>query len=361
MLVSSDYNFLSLSDRTCIIIIFLAKGIPWEVCKYFFMFVSSINWNNNYFILQYTMYKNTKITTPIAFFIFNRPDKTKKVFEEIRKVKPSELFIIADGPRKNNDEDNHLCLETRDIVEKIDWDCKVQKDYSNNNIGLRKRVSTGLNWVFENTEEAIILEDDCVPHPTFFRFCEELLDYYRNEDKIMVISGTYPLLLQTPENNSYFFSAFNRCIGWATWRRAWINYDDKINNWPNLSKSDFLLKILGDEKSVKYWNIILQEVYEEKINSWGYRFQFSCWQNDGLVIIPTVNSVTNIGFGKDATNTKGPGKRNIVYPSDEIIFPLKHPKIIERDEQLDKFITKKIHRFSARDKTIRFIKKILGL
>ncbi len=121
-----------------------------------------------------------ELTTPVAFIIFNRPDKTKKVFEEIRKAKPSKLFIIADGPRKNNDEDNHLCLETRDIVEKIDWDCKVHKDYSNNNIGLRKRVSTGLNWVFEHTEEAIILEDDCVPHPSFFRFCEELLDYYRN-------------------------------------------------------------------------------------------------------------------------------------------------------------------------------------
>jgi len=302
-----------------------------------------------------------ELTTPVAFIIFNRPDKTKKVFEEIRKVKPAELFIIADGPKKNNDEDNHLCLETRDIVEKIDWDCKVHKDYSNNNIGLRKRVSTGLNWVFEHTEEAIILEDDCVPHPTFFRFCEELLDYYRNEEKIMAIAGTNFISLQKPENNSYFFSAFVNVWGWASWRRAWINYDDKINDWPNLSKGDFLLKILRDEKSVKYYNTILQEVYEEKINSWAYRWLFSCWQNDGLIIIPAVNSVTNIGFGKEATNTKGPGKRSAVNPSNEIVFPLKHPKNIERDEDTDKLITKKRHRFSPRDKTIRFIKKILRL
>jgi hypothetical protein len=302
-----------------------------------------------------------ELTTPVAFIIFNRPDKTKKVFEEIRKIKPAELFIIADGPKKNDDEDNHLCLETRDIVEKIDWDCKVHKDYSNNNIGLRKRVSTGLNWVFEHTEEAIILEDDCVPHPTFFRFCEELLDYYRNEEKIMAISGTNFISLQKPENNSYFFSAFVNVWGWASWRRAWINYDDKINDWPNLSKGDFLLKILRDEKSVKYYNTILQEVYEEKINSWAYRWLFSCWQNDGLIIIPAVNSVTNIGFGKEATNTKGPGKRSAVNPSNEIVFPLKHPKNIERDEDTDKLITKKRHRFSPRDKTIRFIKKILRL
>jgi len=302
-----------------------------------------------------------ELTTPVAFIIFNRPDKTKKVFEEIRKIKPAELFIIADGPKKNNDEDNHLCLETRDIVEKIDWDCKVHKDYSNNNIGLRKRVSTGLNWVFEHTEEAIILEDDCVPHPTFFRFCEELLDYYRNEEKIMAIAGTNFISLQKPENNSYFFSAFVNVWGWASWRRAWINYDDKINDWPNLSKGDFLLKILRDEKSVKYYNTILQEVYEEKINSWAYRWLFSCWQNDGLIIIPAVNSVTNIGFGKEATNTKGPGKRSAVNPSNEIVFPLKHPKNIERDEDTDKLITKKRHRFSPRDKTIRFIKKILRL
>ena len=302
-----------------------------------------------------------ELTTPVAFIIFNRPKTTKKVFEQIRKAKPAELFIIADGPKKNNDEDNHLCLETRDIVEKIDWDCKVHKDYSNNNIGLRKRVSTGLNWVFEHTEEAIILEDDCVPHPTFFRFCEELLDYYRNEEKIMAIAGTNFISLQKPENNSYFFSAFVNVWGWASWRRAWINYDDKINDWPNLSKGDFLLKILRDEKSVKYYNTILQEVYEEKINSWAYRWLFSCWQNDGLIIIPAVNSVTNIGFGKEATNTKGPGKRSAVNPSNEIVFPLKHPKNIERDEDTDKLITKKRHRFSPRDKTIRFIKKILRL
>lgn len=302
-----------------------------------------------------------ELTTPVALIIFNRPDKTKKVFEEIRKVKPAELFIIADGPREGNNDDKHLCLETKDIVEKIDWDCKVHKDYSNNNIGLRKRVSTGLNWVFEHTEEAIILEDDCVPHPSFFRFCEELLDYYRNEEKIMAIAGTNFISLQKPEHNSYFFSAFVNVWGWASWRRAWINYDDKINDWPNLSKGDFLLKILQNEKSVKYWNTILQEVYEEKINSWAYRWLFSCWQNDGLIIIPAVNSVTNIGFGKEATNTKGPGKRSAVNPSNEIVFPLKHPKNIERDEDTDKLITKKRHRFSPRDKTIRFIKKILGL
>jgi len=271
------------------------------------------------------------------------------------------LFIIADGPRKNNDEDNRLCLKTRDIVEKIDWDCKVHKDYSNNNIGLRKRVSTGLNWVFEHTEEAIILEDDCLPHPTFFRFCEELLDYYRNEEKIMAISGTNFISLQKPVNNSYFFSAFINVWGWASWRRAWINYDDKMNDWPNLSKGDFLLKILRDEKSVKYYKTVLQEVYEEKINTWDYRWLFSCWQNDGLIIIPAVNSVTNIGFGSEATHTKGPGKRSAVIPSNEIVFPLKHTKNIERDEDMDKFITKKRHRFSPRDKTIRFIKKILRL
>jgi len=301
------------------------------------------------------------LTTPIAFIIFNRPKTTRKVFEEIQKAKPKELYLIADGPRGSNESDIHLCRESRNIAEKIDWDCKVYKDFSDINIGLRKRVSSGLSWVFENTDKAIILEDDCVPHPTFFRFCDELLDYYKNDKKIMSISGTNFLPAKKQEDNNYFFSSFVNVWGWATWKRAWVDYDDKLNDWPNLENTEFLFNVLKNEKAVKYWNTILQEVYEEKINSWAYRWQYSCWKNDGLSIIPTLNAVTNIGFGKEGTNTKGPGKRSAVFRSNEILFPLKHPPNIERAIELDKFITDKRHRFPLRDKTIRLIKKILRL
>lgn len=302
-----------------------------------------------------------KLETPVAFFIFNRPSTTLKVFEVIRNVKPTELFIIADGPRVNNDSDNNLCFETRNIAEKIDWDCKVYKDYSDNNLGLRRRISSGLNRVFEKVEKAIILEDDCVPHPSFFRFCDELLTYYIDDEKIMSISGGNFLPYKNFSNYSYWFSSFIFVWGWATWRRAWKNYNDDLREWPELKRGDHLYKILKDKKSVKYWNTILQEVYEEKINSWAYRWQLSCWQKNGLAILPSVNLVTNIGFGSEATNTKGPGRKSAVFTSEEIAFPLKHPPNIERNEDLDMLVTKKKHRFSTRDKSIRVVKKILGL
>jgi hypothetical protein len=303
----------------------------------------------------------TSFKTPIAFFIFNRPNTTKKVFETIRKIQPAELFIIADGPRENNSNDVRLCSESRNLAEDVDWDCKVHKNYSEINIGLRRRIPSGLNWVFDKVEKAIILEDDCLPHSSFFRFCDVLLDYYKDKEEIMAISGTNIFPHIKPKKESYYFSAFVKVWGWATWRRAWKNYNDEINDWPKLKKSDFLFKVLKNEKSVKYWETILQEVYEEKINSWAYRWRFSIWQNKGLTIVPAVNSVTNIGFGKEATNTKGPGKRYAVHPYNEIVFPLKHPKLIERNEALDKLVTKKKHKFSLRDKAIRSIKKILGL
>jgi len=307
------------------------------------------------------MYKNTKIITPVALFIFNRPDTTKKVFGEIRKAEPERLFVIADGPRENVKIDNELCKITREITENIDWDCKVTRDYAIENYGLRKRVSSGLTQMFKSVDEAIILEDDCVPHQSFFPFCQELLERYRDEEKVMMISGNNFLGKLEQKECSYHFSAFNYIWGWATWKRAWGLYDDGMNDWNDLKEGDFLNNIFQDDASVKYFRTIFQEVYEEKINSWAYRWLYSMLRKDGLSIVPSINLVTNIGFGKHATNTKGPGKSSSVYSSNEIVFPLIHPQNIERDKELDKIITMKKHRFSPRDKTIRFIKKILGL
>jgi hypothetical protein len=307
------------------------------------------------------MYKNVKIPTPVALFIFNRPDTTKKVFEEIRKAEPERLFVIADGPRQNVERDKELCKLTREITENIDWDCKVTRDYAAGNYGLRKRVSSGLTQMFKSVDEAIILEDDCVPHQSFFPFCQELLERYRNEEKVMMISGNNFFDELRNKEYSYYFSSFNHIWGWATWKRAWNLYDERMSDWNDLKDGDFLNNILQDDVSVKYYRTIFQEVYENKINSWAYRWLYSMLRKDGLSIVPIKNLVTNIGFGKDATNTKGPGKNNLVYSSNEIVFPLIHPKNIERDEEFDKIITMKKHRFSLRDKTIRFIKKILRL
>ena len=307
------------------------------------------------------MPKNTKISTPVALLIFNRPDTTKKVFEEIRKAEPERLFIIADGPRQNVERDKKLCELTREITERIDWDCEVIKDYADVNFGLRKRFASGLSRMFEIVERAIIIEDDCVPHQSFFPFCQELLERYRDEKKVMMISGNNFFSELKNKEYSYYFSSFNHIWGWATWKRAWHLYNDEMKDWNSLKDSDFLNNILQNNKSVKYFRTIFQEVYEDKINSWAYRWLYSMFRESGLSIVPSTNLVVNVGYGKHATNTKGPGKRFAVYSTNEIVFPLIHPPNIERDEELDKIITMNRHRFSHRDKIIRFVKKILRL
>ncbi|MGB5896286.1 MAG: hypothetical protein WBG58_19075 [Ignavibacteriaceae bacterium] len=307
------------------------------------------------------MYKNLKISTPVALLIFNRPDTTKKVFEEIRKAEPERLFVIADGPRNNVERDNDLCKLTREITENIDWDCKVTRDYSVENYGLRKRVSGGLTRMFKSVDEAIILEDDCVPHQSFFPFCQELLERYRDERKVMMISGNNFLGKLGQKECSYHFSAFNLIWGWATWKRAWNLYDDEMNDWNDLKEGDFLNNILQDDVSVKYYRTIFQEVYEDKINSWAYRWLYSMFREDGLSIVPSNNLVTNIGFGTEATNAKSNSHHTADIIAEEIEFPLMHPPKTERDLEADMFATKILHRFRGKDLIIRTIKKLLRM
>ena len=163
--------------------------------------------------------------TPIAFFIFRRPETTRRVFEQIRKVKPLKLFVVADGGR--NEEEWKKCHAARAVIEAVDWPCEVIKNYADKNFGCKIRISSGLDWVFQNTEKAIILEDDTLPHESFFRFSEELLRHYKDNPKIMHISGVNFQQKNSDFrcSDSYYFSRLPHIWGWATWKRAWKNYD----------------------------------------------------------------------------------------------------------------------------------------
>ncbi len=175
------------------------------------------------------------LETPVAFIIFKRHDLTERVFQAIREAKPKKLLVIADGPRFP--EEAAKCQKTRDIIQQVDWDCEVLKNYSEVNLGCRQRISSGLDWVFSQVEEAIILEDDCVPAPSFFSFCQTLLDYYRDDNRIMVISGDNFQDGQSRTDYSYYFSRYNHCWGWATWHRAWQYWDFNKNKWLEFQQS----------------------------------------------------------------------------------------------------------------------------
>lgn len=183
---------------------------------------------------------NFQLDTPIVFIIFNRPETTRKVFEKIALVRPKRLFVIADGPRESKLNEGEACAETRKIIDEINWNCDVHKIYSEINLGCKSRIVSGLNIVFDLTTEAIILEDDCIPDPSFFPYCESLLERYRNDERIGLISGNNFLFGDYDNFDSYYFSRYPHIWGWASWRRAWKKYDSQICQWPILREGEFL-------------------------------------------------------------------------------------------------------------------------
>jgi hypothetical protein len=245
--------------------------------------------------------------------------------------------VVADGPRPDRPDDVEKCKAARAIIDKVDWDCAVLKNYSEVNLGCGKRPATGITWVFEQVEEAIIFEDDCLPHPTFFRFCEELLNYYRHDERIMVISGNNFQFGRSRTNYSYYFSRYNHIWGWASWRRAWKYFDYDLKLWPKIKNENWLTSILEDKTAVKYWTKNFQRTYEGEPTVWDYRWTFACWIQNGLTILPNVNLVSNIGFGEGATHTSSSKSKVANLPVEEMIFPLKHPPFLLRHVEADDF------------------------
>lgn len=277
--------------------------------------------------------------TAIALIIFNRPDLTERVFTEIALARPPKLLVIADGPRSGRADDVEKCAATRAIVDRVNWPCEVLKNYSDVNLGCGRREASGMTWIFEQVEEAIILEDDTLPHPTFFRFCEELLDKYRDDRRVMHISGDNWLFGQREISHSYYFSRYCLSWGWASWRRAFQLYDPEIKLWPALRKTSWLTDILGDPRSVEYWSEIFDWTHEgiDKVDTWDFQWLFTIWAHHGLSVLPSRNLVSNLGFNReDAVHTRG-GARDPLnkLATAEMIFPLRHPACMVRDREAD--------------------------
>jgi hypothetical protein len=281
-----------------------------------------------------------QLKTPVILIIFNSPERTLKVFEKIREVRPVKLFVAADGPRPQRPEDKEKCDAAREIIQKIDWDCDLRTDFVDANIGCRRRTSSGISWAFSLVEQAIILDDDCVPDSSFFRFCEELLDQYKNDSRIMAISGNNFQLGKKRSEYSYYFSRFSHAWGWATWGRAWKYYDDKMSLWPYFRDNELLRDIFPKKKDRRVWDNYFKYVYKDKVDSWAFRWLFSCWTQNGLTILPNVNLVTNIGFESDATHTRNKNDKRALIPLESMSFPLRHPPFLIRDIEADEFTQK---------------------
>jgi hypothetical protein len=279
------------------------------------------------------------LTTPVAFFIFNRPALTEKVFSRIAQTKPPTLLVVADGPR--SEEEATRCEETRRIIDRVDWECSVFEEFSDRNLGCKIRISSGLDWVFSKVEEAIILEDDCLPAPTFFTFCQELLEHYRDDERVFLISGDNFQFGKLSINDSYYFSRYPHCWGWASWKRAWKHFDVTMSSWPEFEARGCLKEVLEDPAEQNYWAGIFGQCYRDQINSWAYPWAYACMRQGGLTIIPNVNLVSNIGFGGDSTHTVDAGSPVANLPAAEI-WKLKHPQRVVRHEEADAFTFKTV-------------------
>ncbi|MCG8603468.1 glycosyltransferase family 2 protein [bacterium] len=280
--------------------------------------------------------------TPVALIFFNRPNTVAKVFSEIAKAKPKKLFLIADGPRVEHPDDIEKCAAARAAVDCVDWECQIFKDFSDENLGVGIRPSSGISWVFEQVDRAIIFEDDCLPHPSFFVFCEELLERYKHNPRVMQISGWCPFesYFARQFQHSYYFSRALSGHGWATWARAWRHFDYDMLSWPELRRGSWLKETLSHPRMAKFIRYVLDRNYNATgKHGWDQQWNLAVWSQNGLGIRPHVNLIHYLGFGEGATHDfwcKKVEYYDQLYA--DLHFPLRHPPSVERDEATDRFI-----------------------
>jgi hypothetical protein len=264
--------------------------------------------------------------TPVALFLFNKPDATWGVFDQIRKARPPKLFVITQAPLTAQPDADTQALSARALVERVDWDCDVLINDAEANAGSKPRVDNGLNWVFDSVEEAIILRADCIPHSNFFRFCDELLARYRDEERVMSISGSNLKLRSKRDGDGYYFSRYPLTWGWATWRRAWRHYDPHLQEWQHQRNTRWLQDFLQDSNATRYWSSLFQKNSTNLVN-WYYAWMFACWTRDGLCIHPNITLVSNLGLDAEES-----------LWNEGLEFPLSHPPTLVRDAAADVFI-----------------------
>lgn len=272
--------------------------------------------------------------TPIVFLIFRRPEVTARVFEAIRQAQPRLLLVVADGPR--DEAEAVLCEQARAVTEQVDWDCQVLRNYAAVNMGCRDRISSGISWAFEQVEEAIILEDDCLPHPSFFTYCSDLLERYCHDERVMAISGDNFQGGQRRSSYSYYFSKYPHCWGWATWRRAWQHWHVNPKLWLDFRDSGLMATICEEVDEAQFWRRIFDQFFlQEQRSIWDYPWTLACWSQGGLTALPEVNLVSNIGFGAGATHTSRATAEAGLATAD--LGSITHPLFVVRHRGADRY------------------------
>lgn len=276
-----------------------------------------------------------ELTTPVAFFTFNRLDTAKQVFARIREAQPKKLYLVSDGPRASREGEAEKVEEVRNyILSNIDWECEVKKNFAPSNMGCGKRMSSGITWVFENEERAILLEDDCVPEPTFFRYCQEMLDKYEDNPDVMIISGNNQIAYLNTIDGDYGFSHQANIWGWASWRTTWKDYDYDIKDWPANRKNPVWKEIYNTKAR---WTLLAEydTMYNHAYDTWDYQVSYQIGVRKGYCVIPKVNLVSNAGFtGEEFTHTEEMPEW-MDQKSQPMTFPINHPDEVKWTKKYD--------------------------
>jgi len=298
----------------------------------------------------------------VLFLTYRRFPTADLVFETIRKARPPRLYFASNAPNpKNQGEELHV-QTVRALTNRVDWDCELKTRFLDKHLSIKESISSSIDWFFDNEDEGIILEDDCLPDQSFFPYCDELLFHYRDNLEIMMISGCNFQDGIKRGSKSYYFSNHFHIWGWATWKISWQKYDTNMVDWPQIKKKKYFKNLFPSYVIRSYWYRLLQIVYENRINTWDYQWLYTCWKNKGVAIIPNINLISNIGFGKDSNFTKDEDSNASNLLVRRMSFPMKHymlAKNIEPDLNADLYTSKYHYNITLYKVILNNIKEII--
>ncbi len=282
-----------------------------------------------------------QVAAPVALFLFNRPEAAARVFAEIRRARPKRLLLVGDAARPGRAGEAEAVERGRALARQVDWPCELLTNFAAENLGCKRRLASGLDWVFAHAEEAILLEDDCVPHPDFFPFCEAMLAKYRDDERVMMACGTNFLIEAPGLNESYFFADYYPIWGWATWRRAWRHYDAEIRDWPALRESGQLEWLFGSVHLANYYGSLF-DLVRAGFDTWDIQWWFACIFQRGLAVVPRTNLIANIGL--EGAHTKTQGRLHTGLPTRPVgMDNLRHPARVIPDRRLCELTYQRSH------------------
>lgn len=274
---------------------------------------------------------------PILLIIYNRTEETHNLFQIIRKVAPAQLYVAADGHNPNVADDYRHCLATRCVI-KPEWKCDQHNLFLEEHLGKTQMAYQSINWFFENVEEGIVLFDDTLPHTDFFYFCEQLLEKYRNNEDVMHIAGSNFLKKHMDKKTSYYFSAYSYLWGFATWKRAWRDFDLSLQNISDEEFNANMSLYIKRNKVRKRWTKIFTILKKHELDYWEFQYNFHIWKKSGFCITPNNNLIQNVGFSR--------GKRKVrkLMRGTKPILPLHHPDGIRLNREADQKAYRKVYK-----------------